>query len=148
MRDTNDRARPARVGFSNDHADRVVMTLDELDAALDELDLAARRDGPRYAFISFDDETELNMLGLGVGADQVPLSHTDERPDGSTPWDVQSCGDLAAAGWSEWGYTDSCSKVANCALVPAPQAREAARRWFQDGMRPDNVTWVDWVPSD
>jgi Immunity protein Imm1 len=139
------RARPARIGFSHDDADRIVTTLDELDAALDELDRVARREGPRYAFISFDDDTELNLLSLGVGADRVPVSHTDERCDGSEPWDVQSCGDGAASGCTEWGYMDSWNKVANRLLVPAPQAREAARRWFENGARPDNVTWVDWT---
>jgi hypothetical protein len=147
MSDTNARARLGRVGFSNGDADRVVSTPAELDAALDALDALARGDGPRYAFVSFDDETELNILSIGVGADFVPLGHTDERPASSKPWDVQSRGDVTASGWSEWGYMNTWNEIPNRFLVPAPDAREAARRWFEAGQRPDNVVWVGWSGS-
>jgi len=144
MSDTNAPARQARVGFSNGDADRVVSTPAELDSALDALDAVAREEGPRFAFMSFDDETELNILSVGVGADQVPLSHTDERPNGSKPWDVESRGDVTASGWSEWGHMNSCATIPNRFLVPAADAREAARRWFEAGQRPDNVIWAVW----
>jgi Immunity protein Imm1 len=142
--DTNTRPRQARVGFGNGDPDQIVTTPAELDAALDQLDSEARRDGQRYAFISLDDETGLDMLSIGVGADLVPLSHTDERPDGTKPWDVQSRGDRTASGSSEWGYMNTWNEVPNRLLVPADSAREAARRWFQTGQRPDNITWATW----
>jgi hypothetical protein len=122
---------------------RRVSTVEELDAALDKIvDLSDAASLPYAVVISElkgERGNESSCLTIVVGPSRVPVSWSlplrEERiskgeSDDTEPWLEFNWG-------GEYGDTEAWT------LVPAEQAREAARRFFlTSGQCPDNLRWA------
>jgi immunity protein Imm1 of predicted polymorphic toxin system len=112
-----------------------VRTVEELDAQLDRLDAEARQRQPLAAEIVRPDGV---VLIIGLGRDESVLnyqvseagpyytSHSEDAPDDSTV---------------VFYYGGHESEFLAEAAVPVEDAREAARLFFADGKRPENIDW-------
>lgn len=123
-------------GSASEVGERRVATVDEVDAFLDELTVAARTNGIPMGTMMFADPSLLGpRLLVTVGADRVPLYWPDT--------DEHSRGDATTDRGPEFEFLLGIHTVFPAwSAIPAEQAREAARLFFTSGgKRPENVTW-------
>lgn len=111
-----------------------IASVAELDRELDRLTEAAE---PVLVRMYDRDDPSGPMLTVGVGGPRSTVGWTDR--DG-TSW--MSKGDLPGPQPpGRFWYSGHVSEVPASALVQNESGRDAARRFFRDGDRPDNVRW-------
>jgi hypothetical protein len=118
---------------------RTISSVEELDAALDEL--AAQQDSIPlpYAVDLSEDSDDAPVLTTVTGPKTVPVS-----------WMVPYKTELISKGdtdeiepWLEFNWNGEYGDMEAWKLVPAEQAREAARKFFLNGGQcPDNIRWA------
>lgn len=108
----------------------------ELDARLDELDRRAREND--YPVIVDLVHSRGPVVTVGVGSDVSVLNYSaSEDPPYFTSRNPESDQD----GTVVFYYFGASSEFNADNVVPMSAAREAARRFFADGQRPDNLDW-------
>jgi hypothetical protein len=112
-----------------------VHTVQELDERLDALDRQARASQPLVAGLERPDGA---ALSIGLGRDRSVLNYMrSPDPPYFTSHDEQADTD----GTVVFFYYGHWSEFPADAAVPMDDAREAARRFFRTGERPDNIDW-------
>jgi hypothetical protein len=112
-----------------------VRTVSELDQRLDELDRQARETQPFVAEIARPDGA---VLSIGLGRDTSVLNYS-ASPD--PPYFTSHDHGRSGHGTVVFYFYGHWSEFPADAAVPMTQAREAARRFMQNGQRPDNIHW-------
>jgi hypothetical protein len=112
-----------------------VASVEELDRLLDDLSAKARSQGPFTVEISVNDRTAISAV---LGRDDSHLEFYS--PDQGAlvigcrgPWDDDTL--------IPFTYMGSYSELPRRYFVPVKQAREALRRYFLTGVRPENIAW-------
>ena len=112
-----------------------VHSVQELDERLDDLERQARDHQPLVAGIERPNGA---ALSIGLGRDRSVLNYmSSPDPPYFTSHDEQ--GDVD--GTVVFYYYGHWSEFPADAAVPMGDAREAARRFFRSGERPDNIDW-------
>jgi len=112
-----------------------VSSLAALDATVDRLESAARGNMPHTVEL-YHTEERLLLIMVGHEASYVAFYSTDYRPYRWAcrgPWDDDE--------HIEFLYRGHHSGIDRRYTVPRAAAREALRRFFATGDRPDNLTW-------
>jgi immunity protein Imm1 of predicted polymorphic toxin system len=112
-----------------------VRTVEELDAELDRLDREAADDRPPMAEIV---RPEGMSLTIGLGRDHSVVTYIASD---AGPYFTSHSGDSSRDGTVAFYYGGHESEFMAEAAVPVEDAREAARLFFANGERPDNVDW-------
>jgi hypothetical protein len=112
-----------------------VHTVQELDERLDELDRQARASQPLVAGLERPDGA---ALSIGLGRDRSVLNYMSS-PD--PPYFTSHDEEADTDGTVVFFYYGHWSEFPADAAVPMADAREAARRFFETGERPDNIAW-------
>jgi len=112
-----------------------VRSVEELDLLVDRLTVEARESVPFAVELHVGERTSMFIV---VGWKE---SHMEFYSPAYRPY-LWSCRDL----WDddehvEFFYRGHHSGVPRRYTVPADEAREAMRRFFHTGARPDNVAW-------
>lgn len=112
-----------------------VTSVAELDERLNELDRQARASQPLIAGLERPDGA---ALSIGLGRDCSVLNYmTSPDPPYFTSHDAEADAD----GTIVFFYYGHWSEFPADAAVAMDDAREAVRRFFEDGKRPDNIDW-------
>jgi hypothetical protein len=110
-------------------------SVDELDEQLDALDARAREGEPFVAELVHPNGA---VLSIGLGRDRSVLNHSaSPDPPYYTSHDPESDED----GVVVFYFYGHWSEYSADAAVPMDEAREAARRFFRTGQRPESVDW-------
>jgi Immunity protein Imm1 len=112
-----------------------VSTVEELDAELDRLEAETDDDRPVMAEIV---RPEGPSLTIGLGRDHSVMTYIASD---AGPYFTSHSGDSAQDGTVAFYYGGHESEFIAEAAVPVADAREAARRFFADGHRPENIDW-------
>lgn len=112
-----------------------IRSVQELDERLDALDRQAEASQPFIAELVRPDGA---VLSLGVGREYSVLNYS-ASPD--PPYYTSHSADGGEAATVVFYYYGHESEFPGDAAVPMSDAREAARRFFVDGQRPDNLDW-------
>jgi hypothetical protein len=115
---------------------QVVYTLQDLEKLLEQLTLEAVQNADPIAIqIKANPDTAL-LISVGRAESHVAFYATSARPlivVCRGPWDTDEL--------IEFNQMDEPSSVKKRYCVPAKDAREAVRRYFITGARPDNIEW-------
>ena len=112
-----------------------VHSLQELDQRLDELHRQAREEQGLIAGIERPDGT---ALSIGLGRDRSVLNYMSSLdPPYFTSYDPES----DQEGTVVFYYYGQWSEFSADAAVPMDDAREAVRRFYENGERPENIDW-------
>lgn len=118
---------------------RVISTVEELDAALDELAAQQHVIPLPYAIDLSEDSDDAPVLTTVTGPKRVPVSW-------SLPYKAEriSKGNIdEIEPWLEFNWNGEYGDMEAWTLIPADQAREAARQFFLNGGQcPDNIRWA------
>jgi Immunity protein Imm1 len=112
-----------------------VRTVEELDARLDALDEQAREGEPLIAEIVRPDGA---VLTIGLGRDSSVLNYSASL---DPPYYTSHSDDSPEDENVVFYYYGHWSEFLPEMAVPKDDAREAARLFFSDGERPNNVGW-------
>jgi Immunity protein Imm1 len=118
---------------------RTISSVEELEVALDELATQQHSIPLPYAWGLSDDSDGAPILTAVAGPERVPVSwllpHKMERISKGDTDDIEP--------WLEFNWNGEYGDTEAWTLIPADQAREAARRFFlTDGQCPDNIRWA------
>lgn len=111
-----------------------VTSLQELDDLLDRLEEEAERGDPLIVGLEMPNGASLS---LGLGRSESVLNYVDS-PD---PPYYSSLGDEGAEGSIVFYLDGHWTELPRSAAIPIEDAREAMRRFFETGKRPENVRW-------
>jgi hypothetical protein len=135
MNETNGSRRQVTTVSGEDAREVPVRTVEELDAELDRLDRETPEDRPLMAEIV---RPEGPSLTIGLGRDHSVVTYIASD---AGPYFTSHSGDSSRAGTVAFYYGGHESEFLADAAVPVEDAREAARLFFADGERPDNLDW-------
>ena len=122
------------LSWSEDQA-AAVRTADELDQRLDALDRQAR---DREPFAVTLERPDGKVLTLTVGRKRSIVNYMASLdPPYYTSYDPESDESGTIVYYFFGHYSESPADAA----VPTQDAREAARRFFETGERPENIDW-------
>lgn len=112
-----------------------VTSVDELDQRLDALDEQARDSEPFAVTLERPDGATLSIV---LGRDWSIVNHMASLdPPYYTSYDPHADAD----GTVVFYYYGHWSELPTDCTIPVQDAREAARRFFSDGQRPENIDW-------
>jgi hypothetical protein len=114
-----------------------VRSLPELDHLINELSRKAQSKMPFSVELRMNPETSLSIV---VGNE---ISHINFFSAKSSPPMVGCHGPWNDNELLEFLYRGEYSEIPRRFCVPIADAREAIRRYFLTGIRPDNVAWND-----
>jgi hypothetical protein len=112
-----------------------VHSVQELDERLDELDRRARDDLPLVAGI---ERADGKALSIGLGRDRSVLNYMSSL---DPPYFTSHDENADEGGTIVFYYYGHESEFPADAAVPMEDAREAVRRFFETGERPENLDW-------
>lgn len=134
-----------------------VSTLAKLDASVDKIHQAAAGwpHPVEVLLYHLDQEDGMRSLRVALGREASVVEWERERPGDGGDWQVQERFLSSNGGTDDEPYLivggdREGSEPARCPaweVVPIAGAREAVRRFFRTGQRPDNLTWRDETPA-
>ena len=112
-----------------------VRSVEELDRLVDQLTVEARADMPLTVELHVGDETAMSIV---VGREE---SHVEFHSAATHPPIVACHGPWNDDELIEFSHRGQYSELPRRYFVPIADAREALRRYFRTGTRPDNIAW-------